>query len=61
MPEGTEDYLVSSVDECAEKVLHLLKHPEEAGELGEKGQEHIKERFLLPRLLADELRLFRSL
>lgn len=60
-PPGVGGYLVSSVDEVAEKTILLLQNPELARELGEKGREHVRENFLITRLLADELRLLRSL
>ncbi|GAI15799.1 unnamed protein product, partial [marine sediment metagenome] len=55
------DYLVSTIEECAEKVIKLLKYPELAGELGREGREHIKNNFLMPRLVRDELKLIKSL
>src|SRR5687768_3810494 len=54
-------FLVDSVEECAEKTLWALQHPEEAREFGAKGRELVRERFLLTRLIADELRLYGSL
>lgn len=54
-------YLITSIEECAEKVVYLLEHPDIAHELGQKGREHIRENFLMPRLLRDELALIKSL
>lgn len=54
-------FLVDSVEECAERVLRLLRDPTLAGELGLRGRELVRSRFLLPRLIADELRLYASL
>ena len=56
-PDDYRDCLVTSVDECADKVLHLLDYPQEAREFGAAGAEHVREHFLLPRLVRDELRL----
>ena len=53
-PEGWEI-------ECAEKTWWLLQHPEEGEALGAKGRELVRERFLLTRLIADELRLYGDL
>jgi hypothetical protein len=39
----------------------LLRHPEEGRALGAKGCEAVRERFLLMRLIADELYLYSSL
>jgi len=61
MAEGAGGFLVDTVEECAERLLWLLRHPGEAEELGQRGRARVRERFLLPRLLADELRLYRAL
>jgi trehalose synthase len=58
---GVGGFLVDSVEECAEKTLWALQHPEEAREFGERGRELVRERFLLTRLIADDLRLYGSL
>jgi trehalose synthase len=58
---GVGGFLVDSVEECAAKTLWALQHPEEAREYGGKGHELVRERFLLTRLIADELRLYGSL
>jgi len=51
-------FLVNTVEEATEKTLYLLKHPEEAEEMGRKGKEHVKENFLITRHLKDYLKLF---
>ena len=61
MPDGIGGYLVDSVESCAAKILELLRDPEGAAELGRSGREHVREHFLLPRLLAEELHLLGSL
>jgi trehalose synthase len=61
MPGGTGGFLVDSVEECAEKLLNLLHNPEEGAELALSGKDIVRERFLLPRLIADELELYSSL
>jgi trehalose synthase len=61
MPEGVGGILVDSVEECAEAVLHLLRHPEEARCLGARGREHVRQHFLMPKLLLEYLRLLDSL
>jgi len=57
MPEGVGGFLVDSVKECAMRVLYLLQNPSEAQRLGRLGKEHVRQNFLLTRLLADELKL----
>ncbi|MCH7577467.1 MAG: glycosyltransferase [Chloroflexi bacterium] len=61
MPEGVGGYLIDGIDECVEKTVRLLRDPREAQELGAAGRSHVRERFLITRLLADELRLLNSL
>jgi trehalose synthase len=61
MQGGAGGFLVDSVEECAERLLYLLKNPEEGQELGLWGKETVRERFLLTRLIADELELYASL
>jgi trehalose synthase len=60
-PEGFEANLVQSIESCAERIVHLLRHPGERGSLGRAGREHVRKNFLLPRLVRDELRLVKQL
>ena len=61
MPAGAGGFLVSSVEECAEKLLYLLRNPQAGAELARSGKETVRERFLLPRLISDELELYADL
>jgi len=61
MPDGIGGRLVQSTEECAQAMLELLGDRELARELGRCGRERVRERFLLPRLLMDELRLLATL
>ena len=61
MPGELSDYLVDSVEECAERIVYLLKNPAVAQRLGKKGKEIVRQNFLMTRLLRDELRLVKSL
>jgi trehalose synthase len=61
MPDGAGGFLIRSAEECAERILHLLRHPQEGAELASRGREIVRERFLLPHLIADELVLYTSL
>lgn len=61
MQDGRGGYLVHSVEECAGKVLRLLRHPEEGKALASGGRELVRRRFLITRLLSDELSLYASL
>ncbi len=42
-------FLVSTVDEAAERIYYLLKNPKVAEEMGKRGREFVKEHYLLPR------------
>jgi trehalose synthase len=61
MPEGVGGVLVDSTEECAEAMLKLLNDRELASQLGQSGRERVREYFLLPRLLMEELRLLVTL
>jgi len=57
MPEGVGGYLIESTEECAQRVVALLRDRRTARRLGASGREHVRRHFLITRLLADELRL----
>ncbi len=59
-PRAFERYLIDNVETCAERIVHLLKHPGARGDFGRAGHEHIRRHFLLPRLVRDELRLIKE-
>ncbi len=59
--DGATGYLVSDVDECADRVMELLLNPRLRREMGLKARQSVRERFLTPRHLADYLRVFQSL
>jgi trehalose synthase len=61
MPGGTGGFLVGSVEECAERLLYLLRNPKEGAQMAQSGKEIVRERFLLTRLISDELELYTSL
>jgi trehalose synthase len=58
MQDGAGGFLVDSVEQCAERALWLLHHPAEGQRLAQQGREVVRKRFLLTRLIADELRLY---
>jgi trehalose synthase len=53
-------YLVDSVEECAQRVRELLADPDARQTQGEAGRRVVRDRFLLTRLIADDLRLYSS-
>lgn len=61
MSNGIGGFLVNTTDECADRVVYLLRHPGEAREMAWRGRERIREHFLIPRYLADTLRLLQSM
>ena len=56
--DGEGGRLAGSVEEFTQDVCELLAEPSVARELGVRGRRVVRERFLLPRLLLDQLRLF---
>ena len=63
MPPEADRFLVDARDEdtFAQRVEELLSNRELAEEVGRLGRERIRERFLITRLVADELELLGSL
>ena len=61
MADGVGGMLVENVEECAGAIVELLQNPQQARELGERGRERVREHFLLPRLLLNELTLMSEL
>jgi len=59
--DGETGFLVNIVEEAAEKTIYLLKHPEEAKSMGEKGRGHVLRNFLITRHLGDYLKLLKHL
>ena len=54
-------FLVSNSKELVKRIIQLIKNPELAKKLGETARETVKEKFLIPRLLRDYLKLFKEL
>lgn len=61
MADGVGGVMVDSVEACAEAVRALLRDRARAHALGESGRERVREHFLLPRLLVNELSLMRAI
>ncbi len=61
MPDGVGGFLVDTVEECADRAVWVLGHPDEARAMADRGHDNVRARFLMPRLVADELRLYRTL
>jgi trehalose synthase len=61
MEGGAGGFLVDDTEQCAKRVLFLLNNADEARRRGLAGRERVRQRFVITRLLADELRLLASL
>jgi trehalose synthase len=58
--DGVSGFLVSDVEEAAERIVQLIKDPDLRKRLGEKARETVREKFLLTRYLEQYLDLFNS-
>jgi len=59
--KGGGGFLVNTIEECAGKILRLMKNEDEAHALGAAGKKYIRDNFLITRLIKDELELFKRL
>lgn len=57
MANGLAQLLVDDVEDTARTIVDLLNDPEQSARLGRAGRERVRERFLLPRLLLNEINL----
>ena len=57
--DGETGFLIDSTEECAAKALTLLQEPAMAGKMGRRAREHVRENFLITRVLRDNLLLYR--
>jgi trehalose synthase len=55
--DGETGFLVSSPRECADRVLEILADPHATRDMTRRAKEHVRRRFLTPRLLRDWLLL----
>ncbi|TLD40354.1 MAG: Trehalose synthase [Candidatus Jettenia ecosi] len=58
--DGVNGFLVSSVEEAADRLIRLLKNKKLREEMGQRARETVREKFLLIRLLEQYLDLFGS-
>jgi trehalose synthase len=59
--DGESGFLVSDVDQCAQRSIEILDDPGLGKRLGRAGKESARKRFLMPRLLRDWLELFEAI
>jgi trehalose synthase len=55
--DGRNGFLLDPMDlnGFADRIIHLLRHPKDGAELGQRAKETVREKFLITRLLADHL------
>jgi len=58
---GKTGYLVNTVQECANRVVHLLQHAKVAAQMGQAGREHVGQNFLVTRYIRDYLKILSRL
>ena len=58
--DGVSGFLVSSAEQCAQRLVELLQDRALRVRIGEAAKESVRQRFLLPRLALDYLRTARS-
>jgi trehalose synthase len=59
--DGETGFLVSTVEQCAQRAIEFLQDPTLGIQLGRAGKESVRKKFLSPRLLRDWLELFESI
>jgi len=58
--DGIDGFLVSSIEETAERIVQLLKNEKLREEMGRKARETVRQKFLLTRYAEEYLDLFRA-
>ena len=59
--DGKSGFLVTNVEDCAQRALEILRDPGLGKSLGRAGKETVRQHFLTPRLLRDWLEVFERL
>jgi trehalose synthase len=59
--DGTTGFLVDTVDQCAERLLELLRDPTRRDDMGRAGKARVRDRFLSVREVTDYLELLSEL
>jgi trehalose synthase len=53
--------LIDTIPEAASACVKLLRDPDYARDMGRHGKEHVREHYLIPRQMRDNMRLFAKL
>jgi len=61
LEDGVSGFLCESNEDFAHKISYLFRSEEKAKAMGQRGKERVRDEFLIPRLVADELRCLCSL
>ena len=56
--DGVNGFLVTTVQETADRIVQLLEDENLAKRMGQKGKETVRKKYLIPRLLRDHLKLY---
>jgi len=61
--DGSNGFLLEpgDLDGFADRIIHILKNPDEAKNLGQKARETVRQKFLITRLLSDYLDMLNSI
>ena len=59
--DGRTGFLVTTITQTAERLVELLQEPERAKAMGAAGHELVRQKFLLPRLIRDQLKFWLEL
>lgn len=59
--DGQNGYLVDSVEQAAERIVELVGDPTKAQQMGQCGREIVRQHFLIPRLIRDDLKFLLEL
>lgn len=59
--DGVNGFLVSSIEQTADRIVRVLKNPELREQMGKRAKESVQQKFLMTRLLEQYLDLFNSL
>ena len=59
--DGVNGLLAQNNEEFVDKVLYLLTNKKERHEMGKRGHDYVREHFLVPRLVLEEIGMYREI
>jgi len=57
---GKNGFLVSNYKQASDKIVELIKNPDLVRKMGKRGKSDVRNKFLMPRLIRDYLKLFKE-